>query len=341
VTIDASDAPPLDARPRWRRVVRSLLIITTIVVVLAVAAAFASSLWLEKRLGGQVEQLPSALPVNDDRPAATDDDSMNILLLGSDKRVDGSIAGQRSDTIMVVNVAEDRRSVGVVGIPRDSWVQVPGHGPAKINAAFSWGGTALTVETIENLTDVRIDHVAVIDWEGFKSLTDVLGGVEIKIPATVTDGYTGRTWEEGKQVMDGETALDYVRQRAGLAGGDFDRIKRQQNFMRALTRKTLTPETFWNPRQFYDVVDSVTSNLAVDEGFSTRDMRNLAWSMRSVRSNDVEFTTVPVKGTGMEGAQSVVYLDRQTGEELWQAVREDEAAAWIKENRRSLQENVN
>ena len=85
---------------------------------------------------------------------------------------DGSVKGQRSDTLMVVHVAEDRKSVSVVGIPRDSWVQVPGLGQSKINAAFADGGPALAVETVERLTEVRMDHVAVIDWEGFKALTD-------------------------------------------------------------------------------------------------------------------------------------------------------------------------
>src|SRR5690606_23003800 len=111
----------------------------------------------------------------------------------------------RSDTMMVIHVPADRKSIGLVSIPRDSWVQVPGHGPAKINAAFAWGGPALAVETVENLTDVRIDHVGVIDWEGFKRITDTLGGVTITIPETVTDPYRKRTWHAGTQKMDGET----------------------------------------------------------------------------------------------------------------------------------------
>ncbi|MET0467825.1 MAG: LCP family protein [Aeromicrobium sp.] len=336
-----TDSPVVAApKPRWRRVLRSVVIVTAIVVVIAVAAALGTGLWVQSRLGGQVDHLPSTMPVGE-RPAESAGDSMNILLMGSDKRVDGSVAGQRSDTLMVVHVPSDRSGLGVVGIPRDSWVQVPGHGPAKINAAFAWGGPALAVETVENLTDVRIDHVAVIDWEGFKALTDAMGGVEITVPATVTDGYSGRTWQAGTQRMDGATALDYVRQRAGLAGGDFDRIKRQQNFLRALMAQTLSTRTFANPFRMYAALDAVTANLAVDEGWTTSEMRDFAWSLRSIRAADVAFTTVPVKGTGMEGAQSVVYLDRQAGEEMWQAVREDEVAAWVAETGTGLPADVN
>ena len=336
-----TEAPVAAApKPRWRRVLRSLVIVTTIVVTVAVLAAVGTGVWVQSRLGGQVEHLPSAMPQGK-RPAESAGDSMNILLMGSDKRVDGSVAGQRSDTMMVVHVPSDRSGLGVVGIPRDSWVQVPGRGPAKINAAFAWGGPALAVETVENLTDVRIDHVAVIDWEGFKALTDAMGGVEITVPATVTDGYSGRTWQAGTQRMDGATALDYVRQRAGLAGGDFDRIKRQQNFLRALMAQVLSTRTFANPFRMYDALDAVTANLTVDAGWSTGDLRDFGWSLRSVRSEDVAFTTVPVKGTGMEGDQSVVYLDRQAGEEMWQAVREDAVAEWIAETGTGLPADVN
>lgn len=318
-----------------------MLIISTIVMVLAVAGGYGTSVWLEHRLGGQIERLPQALPDDAHRPAAAPDESMNVLLLGSDKRADGSVAGQRSDTMMVVHVAADRKSVGVVGIPRDSWVNVPGYGPAKINAAFARGGPALAVETIENLTDTRIDHVAVIDWEGFKDLTDALGGVTVRVHETVTDGYTGRVWTAGKHHVDGEDALAYVRQRAGLPGGDFDRIKRQQSFLRALSRKVLRTQTFVNPPRLYDVLDSVTRSLAVDEGWSSGELRRFAWSLRSLRSEDVAFTTVPLRGTGMEGDQSVVYLDRQAGADLWDAVRDGTVVDWIEQADAGLNANVN
>ncbi|MBC9227696.1 LytR family transcriptional regulator [Aeromicrobium sp. 636] len=339
MSVMEQEPSPAEGRPRWRRTGRSLLTVLVIVVVLAVAAALGADFWLRRHLGGQMEALPAAMPVGE-RPQSTPDDSINILLLGSDKRVDGSVAGQRSDTMMVIHIPADRKSVSLVSIPRDSWVQVPGHGPAKINAAFSWGGPALSVATVEKLTDVRMDHVAVIDWEGFKRVTDLLGGVTVTIPKTVKDGYSGRTWEAGTYEMDGKTALAYVRQRAGLAGGDLDRIKRQQAFLRSLAGKTLSRPTFTDPRLLYKVLDAVTANLGVDEGWTASDMRNLAWSLRSVRSQDISFTVVPLKSLGMEGAQSVVYLDRPEGEELWQALREDRLSAWIGETGTGLADVV-
>lgn len=327
---DAQDGPATARRSRGRRVLRSLAIITAICVALAIVAALGTDYWLRSRLGGQVEHVTGAMP-RGERPARAPDEAMNILLMGSDRRADGSLAGQRSDTMMVINIPADRHAIGVVSIPRDSWVQVPGHGPAKINAAFAWGGPALAVQTVERLTDVRMDHVAVIDWEGFKRITDLLGGVQVTIPRTVTDPYRDRTWKAGTQRMDGETALAYVRQRAGLPRGDIDRIERQQAFLRSLAGTTLSRSTFTNPKRLYDVLDAVTANLAVEDGWTASDMRNLAWSLRSVRSRDIEFTVVPLKGLGTEGGQSVVYLDRPAGEDLWQAVREDRLAEWTRE----------
>ncbi|MFT4010230.1 MAG: LCP family protein [Nocardioidaceae bacterium] len=330
--MDQSNPAKGPKRRRRRRVFKML----GIAVVLVLVAGIGAALWLQHSLGNQIERLPSALPTNKDRPKPTSGKALNILLLGSDKRADGSVAGQRSDTMMVLHIASDRKSASLVSIPRDSWVDIPGHGKAKINAGFSWGGPALAVQTVEQLTDVRMDHVAVIDWAGFKALTNALGGVDITIPKTVTNSYTGKTWEAGSYHMDGATALDYVRQRAGLPGGDFDRIKRQQNLMRALMSKTLTAGTLTNPVKLYDVLDAVTSNLAVDEDWSTSQMRNLAFSLRGLRSGDVHFTTVPLRGLGTEGAQSVVYLDLPAGKELWQAVRADKAAQWIEKNHAGL-----
>lgn len=313
-----------------------MLAVLTAVLVGVIAVLF----WAQQSLGGQIDRLPDALPSGSDRPAASASGATNILFLGSDKRADGSIAGQRSDTMMLVHIDADRQGATIVSIPRDSWVEIPGHGRGKINAAFAYGGTALAVETIEDLTGLRIDHVAAIDFEGFQALTDALGGVTITIPETVTDGYSGRVWEAGTHHMDGETALAYVRQRAGLPGGDLDRVKRQQNLMRTLFEDLLSRDTLSSPTTLYRSLDAITSNLAVDEDWSTAQMRNLALSMRSVRGDDIIFTTVPVKGTGMEGAQSVVYLDEAAAQELWTALAEDRGAQWVRDNDAALGDEV-
>ena len=307
-------------------------------------AILGGAAWLtQDKLMGQLTAIPNAMPTNSDRPEIapeTDPKARTILLLGSDKRADGSVAGERSDTMMVARVAADRKSVSVISIPRDSWVEVPGHGDAKINAAFAFGGPALAVQTVENLSGVRIDHVAVIDWEGFKQLTDALGGVTVKIPKTVYDPYRKKTWEAGTHLLDGEDTLTYVRQRAGLPGGDLDRVKRQQNVIRELVSETLTRGTLANPVTVYQVLDSVTSNLEVDDGWSASDMRSLAYSLRSLRKDDIYFATIPVRGTGMVGSQSVVHLDPVEAQSMWKAFKKDDVAAWITAQKRGLDKRV-
>lgn len=280
------------------------------------------------------------MPPGDQRPAATQSGALNILFLGSDKRVDGSVAGQRSDTMMVVHINADRHGATVVSIPRDSWVDVAGVGTTKINAAFATGGPARAVQAVESLSGLRMDHVAVIDWEGFKALTNELGGVTLTVPETVTDGYTGRVWKAGTHRMDGETALAYVRQHAGLAGGDFDRVKRQQYFLRTLFAEALSRDTLTDPARLYGALDAVTSHLSVDRDWSTSDLRDLAISMRSVRTHDLTFTTIPVTGTGMEGDQSVVYVDRPAADELWDALRDDRGAEWASAHDAALGRDV-
>ncbi len=175
--------------------------------------------------------------VEEERPKAVVADAMNILLLGSDSRISTDpgawIRGaQRTDAIMVAHIPADRSAVTVTSIPRDSWVSIPGNGKNKINAAFSFGGPTLMVKTVEKYTGVRIDHVVIVDFEGFKDITDELDGVRINVAASTSDERSA--FAAGPQTMDGETALKYVRQRHNLPGGDFDRVKRQQNWIRAV-----------------------------------------------------------------------------------------------------------
>lgn len=229
--------------------------------------------------------------------------------------------------MMVVHIDGDRRGASVVSLPRDSWVPIPGHGMGKINAAYSWGGPSLAVQTVEGLTGVRIDHVAIVDWDGFKAVTDALGGVDVQVPETVTDTIRHVTWTAGTHHLTGQDALNYVGQRYGLPGGDLDRVRRQQAFFRGLAQTVMTRNVATHPRRLYDLLDTFTKHLSVDSGWSTRDMIGLALSLRHLGGADVRYLTVPVSGTGREGAQSVVRLV-PGADGLWRAMRRDGMADW-------------
>ena len=316
---------------------------------MALVLTFAgTALYLQHKLSTQIDRIDNVFVGLENRPvklvAEDGAEALNVLLMGTDRRSDAPTTGsdarakewvpgaQRTDTLMVLHIDSDRQGASIISIPRDSWVVIPGHGTNKINAAFSFAGPALAVKTIENLTNLRIDHLAVVDWEGFKELTDALGGVTLDIPETVHDGYRDVTWEKGRHKLDGEQALTYVRQRAGLPGGDFDRIHRQQYYLRTLLSDTLHQEFRREPKQVFDVLDTLTRNLSVDSGWSIGEMRNLALSLRNLRSANIDYMTVPTRGTGMEGQQSVVYLDKSGGEALWDAVREDHVTGWLAAN---------
>lgn len=300
-------------------------------------------LYVQHRLDGQVTRVDGVFDDLPDRPAKATGaaaQAVDILLIGTDARTGGqattgSVAtagwtpgAQRSDTLMLLHLSADRKSAAIISLPRDSWVDVPGYGDAKINAAFSWGGPALAVATVEKLTSVHVDHIAWIDWAGFQALTDVLGGVKVWVPKTVHDSARGVTWTRGSHELDGKQALLYVRERYGLPGGDFDRIQRQQYFLRAMIDSVRHEFSLANPLTSYDVLDAVTEHLTVDSGFSTGELRELMNTMTALHSDDVEFLTAPIAGLGWEDQQSVVYLDRSRAAGLWESVRDDDVGSW-------------
>jgi len=310
------------------------------------------------RINAEVDRLPGVFDGLVQRPtkptAGSAAKALNILVIGSDRRpaedeqvAAGSVAGrgwqpgqERSDTLMVLHLDGDRRGGSVISIPRDAWVLVPGHGMAKINAAFSWGGPTLAVATVELLTGVRIDHVAVIDWDGYAALTDALSGVDVVVPETVTDSSRGVTWAAGTHHLDGAQALDYVRQRYGLPGGDLDRVQRQHAVVRALFERLRRQNPITSPRSAYDLLSTLARHVSVDETWSLREMAATLVSLRDLRGRDLDYLIAPTRGTDRVGGQSIVRLDRRANRRLWSAVVIDELPGWLTDHRASLTPRV-
>lgn len=335
--------PPVGRRPRRRRPVRTAIIVLLTTAAVLVAGVLSVALYVEHRLTTNLERIPGVFEGLPSRPAqpvtAEGREAVNLLFLGTDLRSDVPSTGdaaadwhpsdQRSDTMMLVHIDADRRGVTVVSLPRDSWVEVPGHGDAKINSAYFHGGPHLAVQAVEALTGVYVDHVAVVDWTGLAAITDAVGGVPVRIPETVRDTYHDVTWNAGEQVLNGEDALMYVRQRYGLPGGDLDRVRRQQAFLRSLLETSLHAEMRSDPRMLLEFLELVTDHVSVDSEWSIGEMRSLVFSLRHLRTADIRYLTAPVKGTGMLGAASVVLLDQRAGARLWDAMREDRLDAWV------------
>lgn len=334
------EVPRAPRRKRWAR-----LVLVVAVVVVAGFAAAGVALWNAVPPVGHLGNPFSAIPASE-RPSvdAAAGTAQNILLIGSDSRANGESAtdagatggqeadwtrgGQRSDVLAVLHLSADGRSAAMVSIPRDSWVPVPGYGTTKVNAAFAYGGAPLAVRTVEQLTGVRIDHVVAIDFSGFARVTDALGGVRICVPQAVSD-HLG-TVAAGCQVMDGQQALTYVRQRKTLPGGDFDRERRQQNWMRSVIAGATDRDLLSDPVKLTAVVRELASSVRTDDGLGEQQLLSLALGHRELRADDVTFLQAPLASpaTGREGSQSVVYLDPAAGAELWAAVKADDLAAW-------------
>ncbi|MFF5970444.1 LCP family protein [Streptomyces sp. NPDC012769] len=320
----------VEARPRGRRrpKARTVLLTALALLVGAVLLTAGTGYWAYQHYTGRVQRIPQTFPTNAPVPAASKG-GRNFLLMGLDSRSDVPTTGsdakgrlwtygdQRSDAMMLVHIPDDHSAAYVVSLPRDSWVDVPGRGRAKLNAAFSWGGPPLLIDTVQRLTDVRVDHFAVIDWSGFRKLTDAVGGVDI----LMADGE--------RRHMNGEQALAYVQERKNLPNGDFDRTHRQQNYLRTVLEKVMTSASLKDPRGLKRTLDIFTETVSVDERFGDDEMRDLVWNMRQVRAGDMTFMNAPVKGTGTERGQSVVHLDRARCAELWRAFKDDTLATYV------------
>jgi len=331
----APDEPTDDggapARPRRRALRTALVSLGVLGLVLALLVG-GGAWFLADRYGGNVARVQDVFAGLDEgsRPAPASPattasaDPVTFLLVGSDTRaevVDGQLPDARSDAIMIARLSGDRRHVQFVSIPRDSWVDIPGHGKDKINAAYSYGGPSLLIQTVEDLTGVRIDHFAAISFDELISMTDQLGGVDVQVAETTTNG--PYTFTAGTNHLDGDMARWYVGQRYDLPGGDFDRVKRQQNYLRSMFGKLFAAGTFDSIGQVDSVLRIITSSVAVDDTLSTPDLLSLAWSARGVTPADIDFFTAPVLGTGREGAASVVYLDQVTGDRMWGYLESD------------------
>ena len=205
---------------------------------------------------------------------------------------------------MIARIEPDRTGASVVSIPRDSWVEIPGRGFNKINAAYSFGGPSLLIQTVEDLTALRIDHFAVIDFAGFQSMVDSVGGIDVAIAEATRN--QGVDFRQGVNHLHGAQALAYVQQRYGLPNGDLDRAHRQQNALRALLAKAASSGTLSDPIALYDLLDATSRSVGVDDTLSNGGLRSLALDLRGLRPSAVTFLNAPVAGLGREGAQSVV-----------------------------------
>lgn len=239
----------------------------------------------------------------------------NILLVGDDHRPAGATAEQlaelgttsdggssNTDTMIVLHVSGDRKSATMISLPRDSYVDIPGHGKNKLNSAFSAGsatggpsgGAKLLISTVQNLTGLTIDHYMRVSLLGFYEVVKALGPVEVCLNNAVQDDYSKIDLPAGKSTLSPKEAVAFVRQRHGLPRGDFDREVRQQYFLSVEAKRILSAGTLLNPVKSGRIIDAVSKSIETDEGF---DLVSFATSVRDLRPANIRSATIPVLGT--------------------------------------------
>ncbi|MGV2854660.1 LCP family protein [Glutamicibacter sp. AGC13] len=277
-----------------------------------------------------------ARPVKD-----PEDKSMNVLLLGVDHADEGTAnaqaldeaVSQRSDSMMLVHIPEDRSQVYVMSMVRDMYVEIPGHGMNKLNAAISLGGVPLLMQTIEGLLQTKLDHVAMVDFEGFRELSTALGGVTVnnEIPFTAND--TDYFYPAGDITLEGDRALRFVRERKSFTNGDYQRVANQRKFIAAAANQVLSSGTLTNPVKLYDIVDKVSPYLTFDDDFDAATLVGLGLQLKNVDTENMEMFTMPTAGTSTSAdGQSIELASELAIAQISEALQGDAMADYLREN---------
>ncbi|WP_426987767.1 LCP family protein [Pseudarthrobacter sp. Y6] len=247
---------------------------------------------------------------------------MNILVIGSDSRANareqaaitaatGESQDHRADTLMLVHIPADRRSVHVVSLMRDLYVNIPDYGYAKINSSLQVGGIPLATRTVESLMETHIDHTLMLDFNGFKTLTDGLGGIDVNVTVPFQSTHeTQHIFTAGVNRLDGQAALEFVRERYAFVDGDFQRVRNQQTFLRAILARLTSDGALNDVTAVRALVNFAGGYLTVDQGFDPVGVAILAYGMRGIDPNAVVTLTLPTAGAGLTaGGASVVFPD--------------------------------
>jgi LCP family protein required for cell wall assembly len=328
-----------DEVPR-HRVVRAVVVSLASVLVVALTAGF----FVYRHLEGNITSMDVEDALGSDRPSEIIDEDvehkpLNILLLGSDTREGqgNNIGGETpglSDTTILLHISADRSFSYGVSLPRDAMVERPecvrkdGQGTdpgglSMFNAAYAVGGPACTIKTVESLTDVRVNHFVVVDFNGFKNMVDALDGVPVCVPEEVNDDIGNIYLPAGSYEVEGQQALNYVRVRHVLSeNGDIGRMKRQQAFLAAMANKAISAGTLLNPVRLYNFLDAATSSLTTDPSLaSLNKLRELAGQLKNIGLSEIQFLTVPFESYPADPNRLQWAPE---ADKLWERIRLDE-----------------
>ncbi|MFF9650332.1 LCP family protein [Streptomyces sp. NPDC014622] len=295
--------------PDWGRRIK---VGTLSLVVVVLAVSIGTYFWADSKLNREVD-LSKVI----ERPK--EGDGTNYLIVGSDSRAGmtdedkkrlhtGSAEGKRTDSMMILH--DGSNGPTLISLPRDSNVEIPSYKgsdsgklyPArgrftKLNAAYAEDGPELLVRTVEFNTGLHIDHYVEIGFGGFANIVDAIGGVELDIPKAFKDKKSGADFKAGKQTLNGEQSLAFVRTRYAFAESDLARTKNQQKFLAALASQTATPSTILNPFKLYPTMSAGLDTLIVDEDMSIWSLGQMFFAMKGVTGGDGTSMNMPISGS--------------------------------------------
>lgn len=300
---------------------RRIALIASLVIVFLIVATVGSYFWLDGKLKRSV-----TLPTFSGQSAGT-----NWLITGSDSRqglsrtqIDALHVGfdfgtLNSDSVMLLHLGGPKPVL--ISIPRDSYVPIPGHGHNKLNAALAFGGPNLLIQTVENVTGLRIDHYMGIGFGGLVSVVNQVGGVQVCLKSGMNDQYSGVNLSAGCHNLNGTQSLAFVRDRHSFAIGDLQRIQDQRLFLSALLKKATSPGVYLNPFTALPFGSAAASSLSVDKGTHLYDLVQVAFALRNPQTG-----TVPIANPSyFTSAGEAVQWNRTQALQLFNALQNNQA----------------
>ncbi|MFF4293063.1 LCP family protein [Streptomyces vinaceus] len=326
---------------RPRRLARTLLVAVCALAVTAAAGAW----YVYRDLAGSIGSSRALEGAEKSKYGDT-----NILLMGLDSRRDqngeelpaevldklhagsSDIGGYNANTLILLHVPGDGGRAKAFSVPRDDFVDIPGHGKDKIKKAYGLAkaeeedrlaargvkdrrqleragreaGRAAQIETVRNFLGVPVDHFAELNLAGFYHLADALGGVPVCLKRPVRDSYSGADFPAGRQSLNGQQSLAFVRQRHGLDMGDLDRTRRQQAFLAGATQKLDSAGTFTDPVKLMKLVNAAKQDVVTDAGW---DLLSFVKQAKNLSGGKVAFTTLPVERFGRNHGEDINVVD--------------------------------
>ncbi|MFF2432216.1 LCP family protein [Streptomyces mirabilis] len=329
-------------KPRGTRSKALLITAWTAAGIVVLGGAGAGYLYF--KLNGNIKTVDINQALGTDRPLKVDNGSENILVLGSDTRSgsnkklgggtdDGSA---RSDTAMIVHIYEGHKKASVVSIPRDTLVPRPSctddkgvtHAAATgvmFNSAYSTGGAACAVKTVESMSGIRMDHYIEVDFSGFQKLIDDLDGVRVTTTKNIKDPDSHLNLTAGTHTLDGQQALGLVRTRHGVGdGSDLGRIQLQQAFIKALVNQVKHIGVLSSPTKLYDLADTATKTVTTDSDLGTvKNLASFANGLKGISSSNMNMVTMPVQYDSADANR--VLVDKAKAQLVWTALKNDRA----------------